>query len=69
MSKDKPEKTRVEDYRIEDLEKYDKEFLIKIIRYLEGPGSVITFQKSIDKNLKELDKKLRKEANKKLQTQ
>jgi hypothetical protein len=69
MSKDKPEKTRVEDYRTEDLEKYDKEFLIKIIRYLEGPGSVITFQKSIDKNLKELDKKLREEANKKLQTQ
>jgi hypothetical protein len=69
MSKDKPEKTRVEDYRTEDLEKYDKEFLIKIIRYLEGPGSIITFQKSIDKNLKELDKKLREEANKKLQTQ
>jgi hypothetical protein len=69
MSKDKPEKARVEDYRTEDLEKYDKEFLIKIIRYLEGPGSIITFQKSIDKNLKELDKKLREEANKKLQTQ
>ena len=69
MSKDKPEKTRVEDYRTEDLEKYDKEFLIKIIRYLESPGSIIAFQKSIDKNLKELDKKLREEANKKLQTQ
>jgi hypothetical protein len=69
MSKDKPEKTRVENYKTEDLEKYDKEFLIKIIRYLEGPGSIIAFQKSIDKNLKELDKKLREEANKKLQTQ